>query len=87
MKQLTVSRLDTLSKQIVNDPSLVLDETFLSCTLSLSNNNDLFGLSHTNNNLMKKKKPAHDISQSEESLNFDFSKKSYDESLGKLKIK
>lgn len=64
MKELTVSRLDTLSKEISNDPSLLLDETFLSCTLSLSNNNDLFGLSRTNN-AYKKKKPAHDISQSE----------------------
>lgn len=64
MKELTVSRLDTLSKEIINDPSLLLDETFLSCTLSLSNNNDLFGLSRTNN-AHKKKKPAHDVSQSE----------------------
>lgn len=68
LKNLTVSRLNTLSREIMNDPGLVLDETFLSCTLSLSNNNDL--LAFSNKNAMKKKGKALDISESEESLNF-----------------
>lgn len=38
LKDVTLTHIDEVTKEIMNNPNLILDETFLNVTLSLSQN-------------------------------------------------
>lgn len=71
-----MNHLEEISKEIINNPQLMLDETFLTMSLSLSHDLPLV----SNKTLGKSKKNQQLISSSSsygDSINFDFSKKNY----------
>ena len=83
IRDVTLTHLDEVKKQIMNNPSLILDETFLNVTLSLSQNQLANPLK---NKLAKKTINTEDsldksCSSSGRTINFDFTKKDFQDTL------